>query len=143
MLNSKSLILLLVLIFLAGMVLAAPPPPRHPMGDRLIKELKLTAEQQAKFKAGDEKLRQASEGSLKKIAELRDKIEKEMEKEEPDRQALHGYIKEIDQLRTDNQIKRMDLLLDLKKELTPEQKEQFKKLSTERKKGWQWRRPGR
>lgn len=140
MLNRKSFVLVLVLMLLAGVALAAP---RHPMGDKLIKELKLTAEQQARFKAGDEKLRQANEGDLKRIADLRGKMKIEMEKDEPSRQAIYGYIREIDRLRTESQIKRLDLLLDLKKELTPEQKEQFKKLLTESKKGWQWRRPGR
>ena len=69
-----------------------------------------------------------------KMKEIKDKMKAELEKENPNKRTIHDYIKKMGSLRTNMRIKRMDSLLDMRKTLTPEQREKFKKMAKMRKK---------
>jgi len=95
---------------------------------KLSKDLGLTQKQKDKFKANAK----ATEKEVKEIRaknkELQKKLREEMQKEAPDRNKVHQYIKERGKLQTDIQIERMDSMLELRKSLAPEQKEKFKNM---------------
>jgi len=51
-----------------------------------------------------------------------------MAKDQPSKVIIHKLIKQISALNADMQIKRADSLLELRQNLTPEQREKFKKM---------------
>ena len=125
----------LLVVVLASQSLAMGRRPARPQGpghermaQGIIKKLDLTDEQKARFKAEQEKMKQAMEASHKKVKELADKMKAELEKDAPDRKKVHAYIDQMSKLRKEMQIRRMDSLLDLRQTLTPEQRSKFKKM---------------
>ncbi len=125
---------LLVLFCFSGPATAAwrrPPEKREP-GAMIAKRLNLS-EDQKKLLIGDPKQRQAEfKATMEKIKGLEDKLRLELSKDAPDRTAVHGYIKAINDERLAMELKRIDTLLDLQKTLSPQQKEEFKKMLGER-----------
>jgi|GEM_PF-3299458 len=82
--------------------------------EKLLAEAKLTEEKAAKVRARDK--------------EIFVKIESELSKEDPNKELIHNYIKEIGQNRTSMQIERMDQIIALRKALTPEQRTKLERL---------------
>jgi Spy/CpxP family protein refolding chaperone len=153
--KSKLLIITAMTVLLAVQAHAMagrPPgpvgPPPDKMLERIVKKLELTEEQRAKMKASAEEMAkelEANRDALKKIAEG---LKTEMQKAAPDRARVHDYIAQMNKLRNEMEVKRIDSLLDLKAMLTPEQQEKFKQLlEAQRKsaeKGWRkMKRPGK
>jgi Spy/CpxP family protein refolding chaperone len=101
--------------------------------ERIIQELGLTKEQKEKYLAGAKQIEEEAKAIRSQNREIFGKIEKEMLKDTADRQAIHNYIQQINQNNAKMQIKRMDQILELRKELTPEQKTKLEKLTAERK----------
>lgn len=101
---------------------------RGKMAERIIKDLGLSSDQAAKFKAQENKMEKEMASHREKMKELSEKLKGSMEKDSPDRNAIHAIIKEIGQNMTEMQIKRADSMLELRSWLTPEQKEKFKKM---------------
>lgn len=111
--------------------------------ERIAEKLDLTEEQKEKFKALVEEQKEEKKVKMKakrekseerkaegeKIKDLAKKMKEELRKDAPDRNKIHGYIKQMSEIRTGMQIKRIDSLLELRKSLTPEQKEKFKKMT--------------
>lgn len=96
--------------------------------ERIARRLNLTAEQKEKFTAQSKKLQKDIAANRDKIKDFSAKLRAEMQKDTPDKNIIHRLIRDLDQTRTEMQIVRIDSLLDLRKILTPEQKEKFKKL---------------
>lgn len=124
------LMLLAVLIVLSSQSYAlwggmGGRPDRH----GFINRLDLTDKQKEKFKAQMEKVERELKPIFEKVKEKTDKLKKELQEDQPDRNAIHEYIKGIDSLRTNMELKRVDSLLELRKTLTPEQREKFKKMT--------------
>ncbi|HTY13930.1 MAG TPA: periplasmic heavy metal sensor [Candidatus Omnitrophota bacterium] len=109
------------------------PPARDPQKfvERIAKDLGLTKEQQDKLLADAKKTEEETDQLRAKNKDLFDKVEKELLKDSPDRDLLHGYLQQIGQNETQMQIKRMDRMVDLRKTLTPEQKAKFEKMAAE------------
>lgn len=111
-----------------------PPEKGEARFEKIIAEkLELTDEQKEKFKANKEQMKKEIQPILEKIKGIAEKLKEEMKKDSPNRTTAHGYITEINDLRTQIQIKRMDGMLDLYESLTPEQKEKFKEVFHNRK----------
>lgn len=135
MLKKMSLFLLLGLMLarLTSNALATGPfgdRPRSPekMLERIAQELGLTQEQKEKYLSGAKKVEADAQSLKAKNKELFAAIEKEMVKDNPDGKAIHNYMRQIGQNRTEIQFKRMEQLLQLRKELSPEQKAKFEKM---------------
>jgi Spy/CpxP family protein refolding chaperone len=94
----------------------------------VVKKLGLSDAQKKQYKTQQDKLQQEAKAIRDKIKKLSEKLRSELQKDISDRNAIHATIAEINKLRSDIQIKRMDLLLDLQKILTKEQREKFKKM---------------
>lgn len=95
---------------------------------RIISRLNLTAEQKDNFLAANEKLRAAVEEKMKAVKSAADQLRAELRKDEPDKNIVHEQVKQIDALRTEIQLLRLDSLLELKKGLTPDQRREFDKM---------------
>ena len=134
----------LVILFAAGLLVSIPsqslawgrrPQPekidREEIMDRIERKLELTKEQQEQFKAHREKEQQQLKAHLKEMETFGDKFKSELEKDQPDRQALYQQIKIMNQKRLEMEIQRVDSLLELRKMLTPKQRELFKEMTKE------------
>jgi len=92
----------------------------------IARRLELTEGQKKKFEAVEEETKKEMKASQKQIKEIGEKFKAELQKDTPDRNAVHRHIQELSKVRTRMEIKRMDSMLELRKMLTPEQREKFK-----------------
>lgn len=136
--NKKFLSGLLTLMLVVGLAAAAtawPGPAAGKMGERgkgkggrgeMFARLNLTADQKSQMLQKQQALEKELLALRQKNQTLRLKIGEEMAKDQPDRQQLAGYLKEVNDNRGQMEIKRLDFILDIKASLTPEQKAKFK-----------------
>ena len=96
---------------------------------RIERHLNLSDEQKAKFKDEEKRSREEMKPDRGQLKKFSDQLKEELTKDEPDHNRIHDHINKMGQLRTRMEIKRMDSLLKLRKLLTPEQREKFKKMS--------------
>lgn len=127
------LVLLLVGAIASGALAFGPggdrrPPSPEEMIGRLAKELNLTAEQKDKFLAGAKQSEAAAKEMMGKNRVIFGEIEKELLKEDPDRNVIHKDIQQISQNDAEIQIQRMDQMIELRKQLTAEQKDKLAKI---------------
>ena len=104
------------------------PPPHEKMMERMAKDLGLTKEQKAKYTAMAKQLEEESTAMRSKNKEFFDKIGSELAKDSPNRDLLFGYMQQISKNEDQMRLKRMDQMIQLRKELTPEQKAKLEKL---------------
>lgn len=131
----------LVMLALSGIAFGAPPfgwagekrPMAERMIDRMAKDIGLTQQQKDKFLAGEKQIEEEAQKIHSKNREIFDKIEEELLKESPDSRRIYGYMQQISQNNTQIQFKRMDQMIQLRKELTPEQRTKLEKTMKERK----------
>ena len=120
-----------------GLPLFGPPQEKGPMVERMIegmaKDIGLTQPQKEKFLAGAKRIEEEAKIIQSKNKGIFDKIEKELLRESPDSKIIYGYMQQISQNTTLIQFKRMDQIIQLRRELTPEQKTKLEKLTEERK----------
>ncbi|KPJ66099.1 hypothetical protein AMJ44_08975 [candidate division WOR-1 bacterium DG_54_3] len=103
-------------------------PAPEQRSERIAKRLELTEEQKAKFKDQREKMQKYVEGTRDEFRELGKKLKTELEKDNPNRATVQSLIRKIGQKQTEMQLRRMDSLLELRKILTSEQRQKFKKM---------------
>lgn len=139
--GKKVLSFLLAVFLVAGLAsqsLAWGRGPRkgkfnHEKIQKMIgKKLDLTEEQQKQFKTHGDQMKKEREAHKEEMKAVGDKIKAELEKDNPNRRILHNLVRRASQKRTAMEIKRMDSLLDLRKTLTPEQREKFKEMTKRR-----------
>jgi len=113
-----------------------PPPPRQfnskKMDKIIANRLDLNAEQLKLFTEQNEKVSQLFQKNETQMKDLREKMDSELLEDKPDANAIHGYIRKMNELMTEVQIKRTDVLLKLQATLTPEQKAKFKDMTEHR-----------
>ncbi len=102
----------------------AAPKNRRPekMIERLAKELGLTAQQKDKYVAQEKKIDEERKAVDVTNKEIFNKIEEELLKDNPDRKVIFDHMQQISQNMNQIQLKRMGQIIDLRKELTPDQK---------------------
>ena len=108
-----------------------PKPDRGYMVDHIAKKLKLTDEQKAIFKTNSEKLQREMKAQQEEVKKIAGKLKAELKKDIPDRKSVEAFIRQMSNLRAEMQIKRTESLLDMRKMLTPKQKEKFKNMLPE------------
>lgn len=96
--------------------------------DRITKKLELTQEQKERFKARNEKMKESLKADQSEVKQLAEKLKSELQQDKPDRSKVHDLIKQISARRTEMELKRMDALLEMRQDLTPEQRVKFKAL---------------
>lgn len=136
MMRKNVLTMMLVVAILAGVssgALAFGPQrakglPAEKMIERMAKDIGLTQQQKDKFLAGAKQIEEEAKDIHSRNREIFDKIEKELLKESPDSKAIYGYMQQISQNNTRIQFKRMDQIIQLRKELTPEQRTKLEKI---------------
>jgi Spy/CpxP family protein refolding chaperone len=118
-----------ILCFAAGAAVAAAPDSSQAKGngagDRIAKELGLSADQKAKLKDLREEMKGVRKEHMEKMKALLDKSKEELLKASPNKGVLYGYAKQSGDLRRIMAQKEADHLLKVKAILTPEQ---FKQL---------------
>ena len=109
--------------------------PKDPqkMQAMIADKLELTEEQKAKFAERGVAMHKTMEANRERMEDMTEKMKAEMEKDTPDRDLLHAYIREFGTIRTEMEIGRINSLLDLKEVLTEEQEEKFKAMMMKRK----------
>ena len=131
-----SIVIVLVVLEAGAMAMGAQPPRGFRPERRfegIAKELGLTPEQKVRFMKAAKQVEEEAKVINSKNKELFDKIEKELVKEAPDSKVIYGYMQQIGQNNTQIQFKRMDQIIQLRKELAPEQRIKFEKMMKERK----------
>lgn len=118
-----------IMCFAAGATLAAAPDSSQAkgkgMGDKIAKELGLSADQKTKLKDLREEMKGARKELMEKMKALLDKSKEELLKASPNKGVLYGYAKQSGDLRRIMAENEADHLLKVKAILTPEQ---FKQL---------------
>jgi Spy/CpxP family protein refolding chaperone len=139
MINRKwiFLALFLVLAFSSTALAFGQPMGRRDMPEKrigkLVKELGLTDQQKDNFLAQTKQVEEAAKASFAANKELFGKIQSELQKDSPDSQAIHNHILQINKNRAEIEFKRMEQIIQLRWELTPEQKTKFDSLMKEKK----------
>jgi Spy/CpxP family protein refolding chaperone len=101
---------------------------------RMINDLKLTPDQQAKLQAQHKQMREEGKVIFEQMKKVREKVREELLKDKPSKSALDDYAAQLAGLHKQLIQKRHEHLLQAKKVLTPEQ---FSKLVNH-----EWKRPG-
>jgi len=109
-------------------------PGQQKITDRMAKTLDLTDKQKSDFLNRAKKTEEETKGLLAKNKGLMEKMQAELAKDSPDRNAIHNYVQEIGKNRTEMQFKRLDHMLAFRKQLTPEQQKKFKEMNAQQKK---------
>jgi len=148
MMGKNLLAILLIIVFLGSVSWAFPafgpgdlgfgPPPRRApsaeeMMKKITKDLGLTPEQEGKILADVKKVEAEAKTLHEQNKERFDSIEKELLKETPHREMILGSIKKINENNTQIQIGRIDQIIRMRQELTPEQRAKLDKIMKERK----------
>jgi len=120
--------LALLVLFSASSAFAWGEFGRRPekAGNRFCKELGLTAEQKEKFLAGDKALKDAEKPLIEDNKKLFEKLDAEIKKDLPNKIMIRGTLKQIEANNAEMRFKRLEHLIEFRKELTPEQKEKLK-----------------
>jgi|GEM_PF-1739793 len=99
---------------------------------KMCKHLDLTKEQEEKLTS----LTKDAEDEIKELRQknkdLMGKIREEMQKDDPSVNRINDFIREAGKNKIEIQIKRMGVMLEFRKELTTEQKEELKKMHQKR-----------
>lgn len=119
----------------AGRERSIKRPDRKEIQKKLSEKLSLTAEQQKKFQEQNEKLSTLMKAQREAMAKNAEELKQEMAKDQPDRKKIRSLIEQINKSRLDNELKRTDLLLELRQILTPEQRKKFQQLLAEKPSG--------
>lgn len=125
--HTKTLTVVLTLTFVTGLVLVLSGfgPFEGPFAEKVAKELKLTEQQRAQIEEHNFEIKKAvtrAQADLE-IAEM--ELEKALEADEVDHEAIMKKLDEIGKIRTEIQKKNIERLLHAKSVLTPEQKEKW------------------
>lgn len=96
--------------------------------EKMASELGLSDSQKQKFMEREKQLQAEAQSLRAKNKELFGMIQKEMLKDSPDKGSIHNYMEQISKNRLQIEIKRIDQMIALRKEFTPEQKEKLKKI---------------
>ncbi|MFA4967020.1 MAG: periplasmic heavy metal sensor [Candidatus Margulisiibacteriota bacterium] len=134
----KGLLILTVIAIMAPMGFAFQPPPggrglsAGKMIERIAKEIGLSQEQKEKYLAGAKQVEEEAKAIRAKNKDLFDLIKKELQKDAPDSKSIYGYMQQINQNELQVQFKRMEQIIAMKKELTPEQKAKLDQLMKDR-----------
>lgn len=147
--NQKGVILILVLgllIVSSTSVLAwwgkeKPRPhagmPREGMRqerfEKIAESLELTDEQKVKISKDKEALEEKIKELRDLNQELKAKIGEEINLDNPSRKQIRAYVETIGDNQTKMHLARLDHILDMHKELNPEQREIFKEMMQKRK----------
>ena len=102
------------------------------MIEKMCDKLDLTAEQKEKFTAQSKKMREEMKKHHEEVKKHMDRVRQELEKDSPDRGKIHQEITKVEAVNTKIHLRRIDSLLDLKKMLTPTQREKFKRMGEKR-----------
>lgn len=102
---------------------------KNHMQGMMFKKLALTEKQRKHFLSKKQQMERDCLGWQQKNEKIRLNMRAELKKDPPNRSKLHGYIREINKNQSEIQIKRMDLMLDMHNQLTPEQKAKFKEMT--------------
>ncbi|MBU0572933.1 MAG: periplasmic heavy metal sensor [Candidatus Margulisbacteria bacterium] len=119
---------LAVIILMSGTSAIAAPKWREKVSDRFAKELGLSAEQKQSFEAGAKVVEEAIKPINEQNKELHDRIAEELKKDDPNKDVIYGYLEQISKNNTQMHFKRVEHLLEFRKELAPEQKEKLKEM---------------
>jgi len=141
MISKKRLVIMLIFVFLTGMPslsfgfgsMSGRGRPSEKFIERLAKDIGLTDQQKDKLLAGSKKIEAEEREIRSQNKEIYAQIKKELLKDSPDRKVISDYIQRISQNNAQIQIKRMDQIIDMRKDLTPEQKTKLEKLMGEKK----------
>ncbi|MFH1361037.1 MAG: periplasmic heavy metal sensor [bacterium] len=98
------------------------------MAERMCKELNLSDEQKDKFMSNNKQMQSEMKKHHEEVKKYMDIVRQELEKDSPNRGKIHQEITKVEAVNTKIHLKRIDSLLELKKMLTPEQRERFKKM---------------
>ena len=126
-------LMLLTMLCCASMAFEGPgekhqPPRPEKMMEKLAADLGLTQQQKDKYTAMAKQLEEGSKVMHSNNKEFFDKIEQELAKDAPDRDVLYKYMQQISKNEDQQRLKRMDLMIQLRKELTPKQKTKLEKI---------------
>jgi Spy/CpxP family protein refolding chaperone len=116
-----------VVAIVVGMTLTVFAAPRDTCGaetgkgERMAKELGLSAQQKSQLKELRGEMRDFRKGQMDKMKALLDKSKEELLKSSPSREVLYGYAREMGELRRAMAEKEADHLLKAKAVLTPDQ----------------------
>jgi len=135
----------LIVVLLVGVVLAGFSSGALAFGsrafsagkmiDRIASDLQLTKQQKDKLLSGAKQAEEEAKDLHSKNREIYGKIQKELLKDLPDRKVLSDFLQQISQNNAQIQLKRMERIIELRKELTPEQKTKFENLLRNKKDG--------
>ncbi|MFA6430846.1 MAG: periplasmic heavy metal sensor [Candidatus Margulisiibacteriota bacterium] len=128
--NKKILVLACAMIIFSGMAANAftfgpriKSELKHETRiDRLAKELGLTEGQKENYLADAKKIEEETKAIRAKNKEIFVEIEKALLKDNPDTKLIRAKIQEISQNNAQTQFMRIEQLIQLRKELSPEQK---------------------
>ena len=101
--------------------------------ERFAKALGLTQEQKDQYIKESNKMKDEARNLNAKNKELFGIVEKELLKDSPDKGLIANSIEQIGKNRTKIQISRMNQIIELRKNLTPEQKEKLEKMMSSKK----------
>ncbi|OGC22696.1 hypothetical protein A2291_01050 [candidate division WOR-1 bacterium RIFOXYB2_FULL_42_35] len=104
------------------------PSMKRGMESKMFKTLALTKEQKERFLTERQKMAKEALESRQKNERFRLEMKAELVKDSPDKDRLHKHIREINNNSTELQIKRLDLMLEMRYQLTPEQRVKFKEM---------------
>ncbi|MCX5751092.1 MAG: Spy/CpxP family protein refolding chaperone [Candidatus Saganbacteria bacterium] len=110
-------------------------PKEGDMFKHMVQKLELTDAQKDKFQAAMKKEREELKPEMEKMKNLGKQLTEELKKDNPDKAKLYECIKNMGAIRTQMEIKRMDTMLQLRQELTPAQREKFKQMGPDKRKG--------
>lgn len=125
---------------------ARPSLDREKISDKIVQQLALDKDQQAQFRAGEERMQLAMKKNRTELKKLTQALQSELQKEQPDRCKIEKILNETSTKRTAMQLQRIDRLLNLKKMLKPEQKNKFQEIfkrPSRGRTGWGHKRQGR
>jgi Spy/CpxP family protein refolding chaperone len=110
-------------LMLSPLVVSAQPdgPGKGKNHEKMMAELKLTAEQNEQLKGLHQQHRQDMKPFQEKMKGIRDKVKAELLKPAPSKPALDGYAAELGDLHKQMALKRNEHLLQMKAILTAEQ----------------------
>jgi len=126
--KSLWVILPVLALFLAAAALAAPEFGRILENPRVVKQLKLTPEQEKSLKDLQFEAKEKSIDVEAKIKKAQLQMEQEMQKDDVNREKVMGLLDEIGKQETEMKKIGMGNMIEIKKILTPEQREKGKEM---------------
>ncbi len=122
-----------MLLLMAALVWSAAPAEAGPDGqgrkgpgpNAILARLDLTAEQKARVKEIRETGQAETRSLAKAMTRLRHELQGEMLADEPDPANVRELAQQIGDIRTKQEIRRLETRLAVRQELTPEQREQL------------------